>query len=182
MSTESNFADQVQQMMQAWTDAQKKVWDGWMATVAGTGGSAGNSEDWFARWQETATTSLDAWQEQARKALASQADWVRSDAFTAMMPGGSEQTKRLAASWAEQSTAMLAAWTDFQRRLLEGWFGLASAAGRPPGTDSAKEWFARWQDMATKSFEAWQDLARKAADAQAAWAREADGKTGGKSD
>ncbi len=182
MSTESNFTDQVQQMMQAWTDAQKKVWEGWMTTATGAGGTAGNSQEWLSRWQDAASRSLDAWQEQARKALSSQAEWLHSDAFTSIVPGASEQTKRLAASWAEQSNAMLGAWTDFQRQLLEGWFGVAAAGGQQPGPDSAKEWFARWQDMATKSFEAWQDLARKASEAQAAWARSASENPGVKGD
>ena len=182
VTDQPTWSDQVQGMMGSWIGAQRKFYEGWMEAATKTSEQAaaqvknmeqGSWRDWFTRWQESAQQSMDAWQSQAKKALDTQLDWAVHDPFGGAFAGGSDQMNKMAALWTTQTNEMMQAWNVFQTKLWEGWFGVAKAVQVGGVTESGKEWYDRWQQMAKDSFDAWQELTRKSAETQAQWAKAA---------
>jgi hypothetical protein len=182
MAEQAAWSDQVQGMMNSWTEAQRKFYEGWMdaasksseqATAQMKNMESGSWQDWFTRWQESSQQSMDAWQALAKKSLDTQLGWSKDDPFGGMFAGSSEQMKAMAATFTTQTNEMMQAWNSFQTKLWEGWFGVAKAVQAEGGTGSWKEGYDQWQKMAKESFDAWQDLTRKSTEIQAQWARTA---------
>lgn len=73
-----SWTEQTLVIMKAWTAAQKKLWDDWFATASRIAESAqAPTDDWYAKWQDAARTSMDAWDTLTRTTLETQSDWFK---------------------------------------------------------------------------------------------------------
>lgn len=63
------WREQSEQMMRVWTEAQRRVWEGWMDAARKASPAAmpgADWKDWTAQWQETAKNALESWRRGAQ--------------------------------------------------------------------------------------------------------------------
>ncbi len=143
-----DWTKESQDMLKSWTDAQKRIWDGWIQNLQGTGRSAAADT-----WQKT----IEAWQASMNDVFEAQARltklWI--DGMKSARTGTGAP-----AQWAESMQEMIQRLQDTQRQLWEGCFKALKAVDprNPPGS---------WEQEARELFQHWQDTARRAMEAQA---------------
>ena len=147
-----DWAKQSEEMMKAWTETQKKMWDNWMEAMQQTTGQNQTAE----MWKET----VDTWEQAVNNTLDAQAEWIRiwADSLDTKSNMPKEATE-----WAKQAQDMVKNWGDTQRQMWQSWFDLVKNADPP---DMAQAWGNQGQ----KAFAAWQESAQKMMDAQKKWA------------
>lgn len=164
-----DWMEQSLEMMKAWSEMQKKMWDGWMDAAAGFGTTEKKPlEDWVARWQEAMSQSMDVWEDLVRTVADAQSKWASSEAAAAFWPGREEDVKKMMKVWVDQTAAMLKTWTEAQRTLWDNWFGVATTVAKSTQGPTS-DWFERWQTMTRRSMEAWEELSKKTMETQADW-------------
>lgn len=140
------------EMMKAWTEAQKQMWDNWLEAMQSATGQNQATEMWqttVSTWEQTVNSTLDA-----------QAGWI--DLWADSLTAQSSLPKEVI-EWAEQAQEMVKNWGETQRQLWQGWFDLMKQA-EPPNMATA------WGEEGQKVFAAWQESAQKMMDAQMKWA------------
>lgn len=138
---------QMEEMMNAWTETQRRMWENWLETMkqaardmpsqAGAPGA-----DYKAQ--------LEAWEKSVHQALEAQSEWARrlSEQGGAARPEGMDQ-------WTQQMQEMMKGWTDAQKKLWDAWLG--SVQQMNPGAGAAD-----WEKEGRKVLEAWQQAAERA--------------------
>jgi hypothetical protein len=69
----ASCARNTHEMMRAWTDAHKQLWESWFSTLRQWDPAASPAGD---LWDKQARTVLNAWEEAAKAAQQSMADWA----------------------------------------------------------------------------------------------------------
>ena len=146
-----DWQKQTQDMLNSWTDSQKKLWDNWTESVQNFTGVQ-NDDIWaktVETWQGSVTQALNT-QNELSKA------WVNN-------LNNVEGTPEQFVEWAKQSQEMSTRWNELQQQLWNNWFEVAKKvepANVTPGFDV---------DAGKKVFEAWQDAAQQAFKVQTDW-------------
>jgi hypothetical protein len=146
-----DWAKQTEEMMNAWTETQKKMWDNWLETVQQGADQSQAAEI----WQKT----VDTWEKTVKNSLDAQAEWTKAWAESL---GTKVDVPEEMTAWANQAQEMAKRWGDTQQQLWQGWFDLVKKA------DPAKMAEA-WGEEGQKAFQTWQESARKVMDAQMKW-------------
>lgn len=148
-----NWAKQSEEMMKAWTDTQKKMWDNWLDTMQKAAGQNQVAE----MWQKT----VDTWEQTVNSTLDAQAEWTKmwADSLDIKADMPKEVT-----DWAKQAQDMTKNWGETQRQMWQGWFDLVKKADAPKMAEA-------WGEEGQKAFSTWQESAQKMMDAQMEWAK-----------
>jgi hypothetical protein len=147
-----DWAKQSEEMMKAWTETQKKMWDNWMAAMQQPTGQTQAAE----MWQKT----VETWEKSVNSTLDAQAEWTKiwADSLDVKPDIPKELTE-----WAKQAQDMAKSWGETQRQMWQGWFDLVKTAEPPKMAQT-------WGEEGQKAFTAWQESAQKMMDAQTQWA------------
>lgn len=143
---------QAEDMVKAWTDVQKKMWESWLTPMQAN--APAGAEGAYRKAVET-------WEGSVKRALDAQVDWTRR--WAEGLSAGQAATEAAAAS-ARQVHEVLRLWTDQHRQLWETWFNTLKQldAGRASGA-------AMWEKEAQKVMQVWQDAAKAAQQAMTEW-------------
>jgi len=107
-----NWQKQMEDMMQTWTETQKKMWDGWAEALKGNGiGVAPSNEMWL--------KTLDTWQGMVNNGLDTQTQWATmwSDNVVKI-----EGVPAPTLEWAKQAQEVNTRWSGLQKEMWEKWF------------------------------------------------------------
>ncbi len=152
-----NWNKQMEEMVGAWTEMQKAMWDGWLQAVKGFGGEA-IKED--VGWQREYRKNLELWEQSVHQALEAQQHWARS--WAEQLGGGNGAESEAALSWLQQVQEMMKGWTDAQAQLWNAWFDSIKQL-------DAKEMAALWEREGQQVLQAWQEAAQRARDTLSEW-------------
>lgn len=148
-----NWTRQTDDMLQAWTDTQKKLWSNWAEAADQQAGQAQLAETW--------RKAVDAWEAAVSNGIETQKAVTRSLADSASAVPG---IPRDLLDWAEQTQALSTRWTEAQSALWESWFGMVRKA-------VPVKMLGTIDDENQKLFAAWQESVEKVSAAQSAWAQ-----------
>lgn len=148
-----NWTKQTDEVLQAWTDTQKKLWSAWAEAAEQQAGQAQLAETW--------RKAVDTWEAAVKNGLETQNAVMRSAADSASAAPG---VPRDLLDWAEQTRALGARWTEAQNELWESWFGMVRKA-------VPVKMLGTIDDENQKLFAAWQESVEKVSAAQSAWAQ-----------
>lgn len=151
-----NWSEQAQAMMTAWTETQKKLWEGWTAAPRPAAGGEGPWADWMAHWQAAAREALDRWpggaygvpKEVAERLVGAEQTFLRFlDLATGMFQEAAPKLQA-GADW----TSLLRAYVDQMKRELTRtpapWFSPeAAAAAARDLPELWKLFLAQYQDL-----------------------------------
>lgn len=147
-----DWTKQSEEMMKAWTDTQKKMWDNWLDMVQkGTGQSQAGEI-----WQKT----IEMWEKTVKSSLDAQTEWTRTWVESL---SGTEGVSDEVVEWAKQAQDMSKRWSETQQQLWQGWFDMVKKA-------DASKMAGAWGEESQNAFKTWQESAQKMMDAQKQWA------------
>jgi hypothetical protein len=158
-------SERSERVVKAWTDAQMKIWEGWVDTLQAT--ATGRSRV----WDELRKTTLETLEQSVDKTLDAQAELshvVAESLADLWSTDDKEERARLAELGAVAKSA-----TEAQKQLWTAWFDTAKKFPLPEVVGS-------WH----KVVDAWQTTVRKAVETQAQWydvQAQQRGRTGAKS-
>ena len=147
-----DWTKQTEDLLQTWTDTQKKAWSGW-TDAAQQAGQAQVAETWrqaVDTWAGAVTSGLDAQLELSRTV---------SDNVGAV-PGLPKDL----VDWAGQTRQLGVRWNEAQRQLWESYFGMIRKA-------VPTKMLGTIDNENTKLFATWQDSVEKIVEAQASWSK-----------
>ena len=144
-----------QELMQSWTESQKKMWDNWMGSMDVSANQAKASEAW--------TTALDTWEKTINSGFEAQNQWT--DFLTENLNSQDSAIPPEMAEWLKQSEAMGKRWSETQKELWQTWFDLIKKA-------DAEKMLSAWGEDGQKAFTAWQESTQKIMTAQMDWAKQ----------
>ena len=148
-----DWAKQTEDVLTAWTEAQKKIWSGWVETAERNSGQAQMADTW--------RQAVDTWEGIVKKSLDAQLEWSQraSDSVGALpnMP------KDLV-DWSKQTQELGARWNEAQQQLWDSYFGLVKKA-------VPVKMLGTFDDENQQLFRAWQESVEKIVDAQAHWSK-----------
>ena len=149
----SNWTKQTDDMLQALTDTQKRIWGIWTEAAEQQASQAQLADTW--------RKAVDTWEAAVRNGLETQDAAMRSlgdnvSAVPAIPPDLLE--------WAAQTRALNARWTEAQRELWESYFAMVRKA-------VPVKMLGTIDDENRKLFAAWQESVEKVGAAQLAWTR-----------
>lgn len=151
---------QMEEIVNSWTDMQRRMWNGWMESVTQFSREQPQSRGITgADYQK----HLQAWEASVKEALEAQSQWARRWSETV---GREEPTTDMAAQWTEKLQEMMKGWTDSQYQLWEAWF--ESIRNMDP--ERAKD---QWGKEGEQVMEAWHQAAERAQETLTDWARQA---------
>lgn len=139
-----DWSDKVQDMMQAWTKTQQKLWSGWLENMQGMGQAPG-----LELWEKT----IDTWQESVNNTLDAQSNWMQTWAENLKHVQGAPETLT---SWAARSQEGMQRWNETQRKLWENWFRMlkhAAPESMPKSSEEAEVLLQEWQASARDAME-----------------------------
>ena len=148
-----NWTKQTDDMLQAWTDTQKKLWSGWAEATEQQAGQAQLAETW--------RKAVDTWEEAVKNGLETQKAVMGSLADSASAVPGIPKDLL---DWAEQTQALSTRWAEAQGELWESYFGMVRKA-------VPVKMLGTIDDENQKLFAAWQESVEKVSAAQSAWAQ-----------
>jgi hypothetical protein len=148
-----DWTKQAEDMLKTWTSSQQAMWDSWMKTMQGFGGSQPNDA-----WEK----SIETWRDSVKRALDAQVAWAQfwADSMTSG-PGANKQASELS----EQLLDMTKRWTETQNKMWDNWFETMKKTD--PST-MAQSW--NTEDV-QKIVQTWQEATQKAMEAQMEWSR-----------
>jgi len=153
-----SWQKQMEQMLGAWTQAQRRLWDNWLEAVRGFSGiTEGRDEG----WRESYRHNLEAWEASVHQALEAQNQWTRD--WTERMLG-EQEAPETAVQWINQVQATMRGWTQAQSQLWNAWFD--SIKDMDPEQVSAK-----WETEGREIIRAWQEATERAQEALDEWTR-----------
>jgi len=141
---------QFEDMMKAWTDTQKKVWDGYFETIQGLNKPASTR-----MWESTVSMGEDMFKDLLKTQLQGVTAWVDG---LATMEGVPAQVVESARQFQEMTTR----WNKTQTELIENWFGMMKKF-TPSNPAEA------WTEMPQAMFKPWQESFQTVMDAQVKW-------------
>ncbi len=148
-----NWTKQTDDMLQAWTDTQKKLWSGWAEATEQQAGQAQLAETW--------RKAVDTWEAAVKNGLETQKAVLHSVADSASAVPSIPQDLL---DWAGQTQALSTRWTEAQSELWESYFGMVRKA-------VPVKMLGTIDDENQKLFAAWQESVEKVSAAQSAWAQ-----------
>lgn len=148
-----NWTGQTDDMLQAWTDIQKKLWSHWSEATEQHASQTQLAETW--------RKAVDTWEEAVKNGLETQKAVMRSLADSASAVPSIPQDLL---DWAEQTQALGSRWTEAQGELWESYFGMVRKA-------VPVKMLGTIDDENQKLFAAWQESVEKVSAAQSAWAQ-----------
>lgn len=154
----TSWQEQMEQMLGAWTQAQRRLWDNWLEAVKDFNGLPGHAES---GGRSTYQSSLDAWEQSVQRALKAQQEWTRG--WTERLLG-EQEAPEAAAQWVQQVQNTMRGWTQAQSQLWNAWFD--SIKGMDPEEVSAK-----WETEGQEIIRAWQEATQRAQEALDEWVR-----------
>ena len=148
-----NWTRQTDDMLQALTDTQKKLWGIWAEAAEQQAGQAQLAETW--------RKAVDAWEAAVKNSLETQKAVLRSVGdSTSAVPAIPQDLL----DWAAQTQALSTRWTDAQSELWESYFGMVRKA-------VPVKMLGTIDDENQKLFAVWQESVEKVGAAQLAWAQ-----------
>ena len=147
-----NWTTQFEDMMKAWTDTQKKVWDGYFDTMQGLNKSQGTR-----MWESTLTMGEEILKDMLKTQMQGLSAWVDG---LSKMEGAPAQMVESARQFQEMSTR----WNKTQAELIENWFGMLKKFAPVSPTDT-------WTEMPQTMLKTWQETTQSVMDAQTKWMR-----------
>ena len=148
-----NWTKQTDDMLQAWTDTQKRLWSSWAEATEQQASQTQLAETW--------RKAVDTWEETVKNGLETQKAVIRSLGDSASATPG---IPRDLLDWAEQTQALSNRWAEAQSELWESYFGMVRKA-------VPVKMLGTIDDENQKLFSAWQESMEKASAAQSAWAQ-----------
>lgn len=147
-----NWTTQFEDMMKAWTDTQKKVWDGYFDTMQGLNKSQG-----VRMWESTLSMGEEMLKDMLKTQVQGLSAWV--DGLSKMEGVPAQMVES-----AHQFQEMSARWNKTQSELIENWFGMLKKFAPANPTDA-------WTEMPQAMFKTWQETTQSVMDAQTKWMR-----------
>jgi len=141
---------QFEDMMKAWTDTQKKMWDGYFETIQGLNKPASTR-----MWESTVSMGEDMFKDLLKTQLQGVTAWVDGLAKMESVPAQVVESAR-------QFQEMTARWNKTQTELIENWFGMMKKF-TPSNPAEA------WTEMPQAMFKPWQESFQTVMDAQVKW-------------
>lgn len=137
-----DWTKQTEEMVKAWTDTQKKMWDNWMGMLQQGPSAMPAAEVW--------TKTLETWEGAVKNTLETQQNWTEMwlENMTKSMGSSKEMTE-----WATQAQEMTKRWAEAQQQLWDSWFEMVrkmDPAKMMPGMEDSEEMFKMWQDSVQK--------------------------------
>ena len=154
---------QFEDMMKAWTDTQKKVWDSYFDTIQGFGKSQSTR-----MWESTLARGEEMLKDMLKTQMQGLTAWVDG---LSEMEGVPPQMVESARQFQEMSSR----WNKTQSELIENWFGMMKKFAPVSPADS-------WAEMPQTMFKTWQETTQGIMDAQTKWMRSWMEQTGKKKD
>ncbi len=146
-----NWTKQTDDMLQAWTDTQKKLWSSWAEATEQQASQTQLAETW--------RKAVDTWEEAVKNGLETQKAVIGSLADSA---SAIPSIPKDLLDWAEQTQALSNRWTEAQSELWESYFGMVRKA-------VPVKMLGTIDDENQKLFAAWQESVEKVSAAQSAW-------------
>ena len=148
-----NWTKQTDDMLQALTDTQKKIWGVWAEAAEQQASQAELAETW--------RKAVDTWEAAVKNGLETQNTVLRSvgDSVSAV-PAVPQDLL----DWAAQTRALSTRWTEAQRELWESYFAMVRKA-------VPVKMLGTIDDENRKLFAVWQESVEKVGAAQLAWAQ-----------
>lgn len=147
----SDWNKQTAELVNTWTETQKKMWDGWLQTME-TMSRGDNLKTLEAERQKI----VETWEASVSKGLSAQAEWAR---LWAESLAANKAAPKPMIEWAKQMQAMMTSWTASQEQLSQVSFEMMKRAG-------AAELNETWETQGKALVKAWQDAVDKAIEAQ----------------
>ncbi len=154
-----DWTKQSDDMVQAWTDTQKKLWSGWVDASAQQADQTTLTDTW--------RKTVDTWEAAVKNSLETQREWSSSVADSASAVPNVPQDLR---DWAEQTQALGIRWNAAQADLWESYFGMIRKA-------VPVKMLGTVDDENRKLYTAWQESVEKVTTAHSAWAQVWTGQT-----
>ena len=148
-----NWTKQTEDMLQAWTDTQKKLWSGWTNATEQQAGQTQLAETW--------RKAVDTWEAAVKNGLEAQMEVSRSlsDNATAV-----PNVPKDLLDWTEQTQALGARWNAAQTELWESYFGMMRKA-------VPVKMLGTFDEENQRLFAVWQESVEKISAAQSTWAQ-----------
>lgn len=146
-----DWAKQSEDVLSAWTDAQKKIWGGWMESAEQNSGQAEVADTW--------RQAIDTWEGITKKSLDAQLEWSQRASETL---GALPNMPKDLADWSKQTQQLGTRWNDAQKELWESYFGMVRKA-------IPVKMLGTFDDENQRLFRAWQESVQKVVEAQTHW-------------
>ncbi len=148
-----NWTKQTEEILQAWTDTQKKVWSGWVDATEQQAGQTQLADTW--------RKAVDTWEAAVKNGLETQQELSKNvSASATAVPNVPKDLL----DWTEQTEALGIRWSAAQTELWETYFGMVRKA-------VPVKMFGTFDDENQKLFSAWQESVEKITAAQSTWAQ-----------
>ena len=148
-----NWSKQTEDVFQAWTDTQKKLWVGWV--------DAAEQQAVQSQLADTWRKAVDTWEDAVKNGLQAQQEW--SSRLAENVSAVPNVPKDLL-TWAEQTQGLGARHNGAQKELWESYFGMVRKA-------VPVKMLGTFDDENQKLFSVWQESVEKIVAAQSTWAQ-----------
>ena len=148
-----DWAKQSEDILQSWTDTQKRLLKGWGETAGKNTAQTEVADTW--------RKAVDAWDGAVKNGLEAQLEWARSatDSLRAV-----PNVPKDLIDWSEETQALGDRWNAAQLQLWESYFGMVRKA-------VPVKILGTFDDENQKLFTAWQEAVDKVVSAQSAWSQ-----------
>ncbi len=148
-----NWTKQTEEMLQAWTDTQKRMWGGWVDAAEQQANQAQLADTW--------RKAVDTWEAAVKNGLETQRELSKSLSDSA---AAVPNVPKDLLDWAEQTEALGTRWNAARTELWETYFGMVRKA-------VPVKMLGTLDDENRKLFAAWQESVEKIGAAQSTWAQ-----------
>jgi len=146
----NSWNTQFEDMMKAWTDTQKKVWDSYFDTMQGL-----NKSQSARMWESTLNMGEEMFKDMLKTQMQGLKAWVDGLSKMEGLPPQMVES-------AHQFQEMTSRWNKTQGELIENWFEMMKKFAPSTPADS-------WMEMPQAIFKTWQDSTQSIMDAQTKW-------------
>ena len=148
-----DWAKQSEDILQSWTDTQKRLLKGWGETAGKNATQTEVADTW--------RKAVDTWEGAVKNGLEAQLGWSRS--ATESLRAVPNVPKGLI-DWSEQTLALGDRWHASQQQLWENYFGIVRKA-------IPVKMLGTFDDENQKFFTAWQEAVERVVSAPSAWSQ-----------
>lgn len=158
----SDWSKQTTELVNTWSETQKKLWDSWFSAVESMTG-----QEAVKGFEGERQKAVEAWEASISKGLAAQREWAKL--WLEGLSSGKGTPEPMVA-WAKQLQEMMQSWTSSQEQLAKVWFEMVKKLGGAElgGAFEAqgKELVRAWQEAVDKALEAQREMGKAAAKAR----------------
>lgn len=147
----SDWTKQAEQLVNTWSETQKKLWDNWLEAAQTMSGGAN-----LKALESERKKAVDAWEASVKKGLEAQTEWAKMwvDGLAA-----NKSTPKPTLEWAKQMQGMMKSWTNSQTELAHVWFEMVKKVDTSDMGDM-------WETQGKGMVKAWQEAVDKSVEAQ----------------